>query len=92
LKDSKIGARQHGGEGADFIATKVERQGVMLSSCRINYLDNRHALSCLLIFQCENDGDALDLASTMSSIPHKSVEIWRGETIIYEGLNVRVLN
>jgi hypothetical protein len=63
-----------------------------MSSYQIHYLNRQKALACLMIAQCASDNDAKDLASSLSGITHRTVEIWRGETLVYEGFNPHIAN
>jgi hypothetical protein len=63
-----------------------------MSSYQINYLNRQKALACLMVAQCSSDDDARDLATSHFGFAHRTVEIWRGETLIYEGFNPRIAN
>jgi hypothetical protein len=41
---------------------------------------------------CRNDEAAMKFAASLPDIAHRRLEIWRGETMIYERLNPRTLN
>jgi hypothetical protein len=45
-----------------------------------------------MIAQCASDDDAKDLATSLPGITHRTVEIWRGETLVYEGFNPHIAN
>jgi len=63
-----------------------------MSSYQIHYLNRQKALACLMVAQCESDEEARSLASSLSGITHRTVEIWRGETLVYEGFNPHIAN
>ncbi|HTO39713.1 MAG TPA: hypothetical protein VL026_01955 [Rhizomicrobium sp.] len=61
-----------------------------MSSYQIHYLNREKTLACLMVAQCATDDDARYLARSLSGITHRTVEVWRGETLVYEGFNPNI--
>lgn len=63
-----------------------------MSSYQIHYLNRQKSLACLMIAQCASDDEARDLAASFSGFNHRTFEVWRGDTLVYEGFNPRIAN
>jgi hypothetical protein len=63
-----------------------------MSSYQFHYLNPDQSLACLMQALCRNDEAAMKFAASLPDIAYRRLEIWRGETMIYERLNPRTLN
>lgn len=55
-----------------------------MSSYQFHFLNNRRALSCLVHMDCISDEEAKKQAQALTGIAHAALEIWRGETKVFE--------
>ena len=55
-----------------------------MSSYQFHFLNKRRALACLVLMNCADDEHAKARANSLTGIRHNSLEIWRGETKVYE--------
>jgi hypothetical protein len=76
-----------------FTLSRAEVEGsFLMSSYQIHYLNKDRALACLMQALCFNDTEAREYAQSFPGIRYASLEIWRGETKIFEALHPRTLN
>ncbi len=89
---SPVKLKGAGGWETVFVFPPDTNGELAMSSYQIHYLNCQKALACLMVAQCESDEDARSLASSLCGITHRTVEIWRGETLVYEGFNPHIAN
>jgi hypothetical protein len=51
---------------------------------QFHYLNNKRLLACLVLMNCHDDEEAMNRACSLRGIAHDRIEIWRGETKVFE--------
>ncbi len=55
-----------------------------MSSYQFHFLNKRRLLACLVLMNCRDDEDAKYRANSLRGAAHDWLEIWCGETKVYE--------